>query len=658
MPKNSTFLALLLAASLAAGCSDARKTANSKLLGAADTARRYYNNATSLMSSPQFLDLSVKPPRAPRGTKISSTQKLVAATEPALDNQIPQLLTKAKTELQTALNENAEAASDTIKANAYQLLGDVQHAIGQYQSLSADLALARAADDREEALDQAASARNLVSLARFQAALARMPKSEVTKMRQDAEKAVAAANEAIAKHQSAISGLDQANAQLLETDKTLLEQASELNDQAEQSNAAKKLELMTKAEALKAKVTANSSQISSNQQAARNLTTQIAFENINLATGQDQLKALDQHLARMDQKGQEVSAARQQNMDAAAKALAAATTAAAQSAGQCEQAAKSDVTAAVAFTEAIKLYKQAEQAVNAEMQAAQTVQGQKPTKIDSLLTSLSDDQHLVNVITARAASELRLGDLYAGQLAVLAANRTLNDEMAKANAAVNGGAAASQPTTASADPAKISKLADEAYRGAIKDLESVAKGRLTQSPSKNTQWIYQGLLARAYLGQYQLTGDMSSLRKAGDIVDKATQDREHSPYVSAIVELSQLIHSHLPAAASAPASMPVNRPAAPAARGAATPAPAAPGGVPTAAPGAVTPAAPAAGAPSVPEAAPVAPVEPPSPGATTPPGAPAASPAPNPAPAGGATLVPSVEPPHPSVVVPPGGAAE
>ena len=103
------------------------------------------------------------------------------------------------------------------------------------------------------------------------------------------------------------------------------------------------------------------------------------------------------------------------------------------------------------------------------------------------------------------------------------------------------------------DTAKAKNEAVERFRAAQNDLEKITSTYLRSGEGANTLWIYQGMLADAYLGEYLLTRSQEVRAKAQQFLVQALANREYSPYVSTLVRLQQVL---VQPSASQPASEP------------------------------------------------------------------------------------------------------
>lgn len=83
-----------------------------------------------------------------------------------------------------------------------------------------------------------------------------------------------------------------------------------------------------------------------------------------------------------------------------------------------------------------------------------------------------------------------------------------------------------------AKPAEVKKQAETQYQQAVESY-AAALSELGSRPKR--RWAYQGQLATAYIGLYRLTGDADKRDKARDLLNKALEDRESSPYLKSLL---------------------------------------------------------------------------------------------------------------------------
>ena len=83
-----------------------------------------------------------------------------------------------------------------------------------------------------------------------------------------------------------------------------------------------------------------------------------------------------------------------------------------------------------------------------------------------------------------------------------------------------------------ADAADVKKQAETQYQQAV---ESYDKALSASDVGPQLRWADQGQLATAYIGLYQLTGDKETRDEARNLLAKALEDRESSPYLKALV---------------------------------------------------------------------------------------------------------------------------
>jgi hypothetical protein len=189
---------------------------------------------------------------------------------------------------------------------------------------------------------------------------------------------------------------------------------------------------------------------------------------------------------------------------------------------------------------------------------------EKPGVQDDILTSLTNEQHAATVTASKADAELALADLYSRQVYSGKVYAGLADTLSQVAARVKQPAPASVASLQQyvKDPAALIKSAESNYAAAEKDLDGIVRSGLRNSPAKTTLWMFQGMLARAYLGHYRLTGDATLVQKASEMIAKAVEGKEFSPYLAPVLQLRQISNEITGTAGPAATSKPSSKPAA------------------------------------------------------------------------------------------------
>jgi len=86
-----------------------------------------------------------------------------------------------------------------------------------------------------------------------------------------------------------------------------------------------------------------------------------------------------------------------------------------------------------------------------------------------------------------------------------------------------------------AGAADVKKQAETQYQQAVESYAKALKALAASDVGPQLRWAYQGQLATAYIGLYQLTGDKEKRDEARDLLAKALEGRESSRYLKSLV---------------------------------------------------------------------------------------------------------------------------
>lgn len=522
---------VLLICVVLTGCSNSKRDSADRLAGQIDKASRLFDHATALLANPP------KPPGADKSTGSETEDKDVDVPEPRpVDNtQVEAKLAQAEKILVEALPANPDAPLAT-RAEALHLLGQIHLAAGKHHATAAERLRRKADSIRMQTHNALALARSNTIQARFGTKLANLPKDKVIALRDEQVKQLAVLNSAIANIDDKIAVKTNDNDILIKENEALLLRSRSLRDQSEVIGGPKGLELLKDAQTIESKVNSKISRISANQKEIAvlmfdkaRLGQNVRDTGVKLATIRKRLEETDQFaLSTMkDVKITQRQATRQQKK---------AEECAAQVVECCKDIAGQEKLAIDALDKAGTRLGEAQKTLRSRINAAKAEMTESG-KTNEMLQSSSNEGRLVIIITARASSSLALGDLRRRQLAGDKANVALVDAIEPQSTTLADGLKGYL-----ADANKTRNLAEENYKQAENQLEEIMKLRL-KGDMRNTMWLSQAMLADAYLGHYELTGQKDILDQARQFVDEALADKKASPYLKRVVELQQLIQS-------------------------------------------------------------------------------------------------------------------
>ncbi|KPK86482.1 MAG: hypothetical protein AMJ81_01150 [Phycisphaerae bacterium SM23_33] len=578
---------VLLGSLLVAGCGDSGKAAaRKKLADRVDEARRLYGHAASTLAYPSYVDkvtgLSVAldetvvlkdgtrlegqvtrvgrkyriQARTGQAMEVSADQvaridmfktpdaDIDVSTQPAQTSEAVKLLDRARGLVSDALQANPKA-SPGAKADAEQLLGDIEFARGNLLAGQADQLRRRGAELRGHARALVNVARNHAVLMDFSKALANMSRKKIQQTHDDGQKELAAVNARIDAIDVKIADRRKQMAALTAGNAELLKEVQSLRDESEREGGPKGLELLKQAHARDRTRNDNQAKIDAAVGEIDNLLVDKGLEQGNAAAVQAKLAVIKAHLASMDEHAQAAEKAAQQaqaDVDRTFKDVQAVAERIVQT---CREAAAKEPAALNALAASAGHFGGSETQVRAERQAAESVQGERAGALTEVVRELADDKHLAGIVAAGASAELAQGELRSQQLAAAKDNAALAQaitELAK-QIGQDPPAVVEQLKAPLANEAATRQSAVKNYQQAEAGLERVVQTHLRDSIGRNTLWIYQGQLADTYLGHYRLTGDADVLTKAKKSVDDALSGREQSDYLRSVVRLRGLIEA-------------------------------------------------------------------------------------------------------------------
>jgi len=541
--RHDWLAAALLASVLIAGCTNPEKQDRRRLIERTDEARRLYVHAAALMANPRYTERATGRP-SPIGRKLKGSEIAVSTSGPAADARITDLLTRARDLLDQALRDSPQAPA-SAQADARLLLGQVLLARGGFHSAAAEALRVAAARQRTTTESLLACTEHHAGLAKFNAALAKMPRAKAVKARDGLRKEIAERSAEVKGFTGKIASLETDNTKLTAEATARLTQSRKTRDRSDTTTGSKGLALLTQAQKLEAEANARHGRVAANQAKIQELKVDRGFAEMKLTGAKDKLVAVDKRLAAMDADGQRVSAAGAKATQDAKAFYGRAGAAAAKVVTITRQAAVQDQQALAAFKDAGEQLARAGKHILAEIRDARKAQSDEPYDL-AIHEALADDQHLAGAIAAKASASKNSGDIRSRQLASHAANAALSKRLVTVGKALGVAApqAAADLAKTLADPAKVRAAANTDYQAAEKDLDQIQKAYLTSETGKNTQWMYQTLLADTYFGHFRLDPSNTKLRDAAaNLVRTARAGKEGSPHAVSMVRLAELIQA-------------------------------------------------------------------------------------------------------------------
>ncbi|MCK4624808.1 MAG: hypothetical protein KAV00_05825 [Phycisphaerae bacterium] len=537
MRYSKCLITVLLAGVVLAGCSNSKRDSSERLGSQIDEARRLFDHATAILANPQEVveTTAQQPPPTDDGTPNKDAN--VSTVKPVDYPLAEKKLAQARKILKKAISDNPDATIGT-KSDAIHLLGKIHLASGKYYSTAVDCLRCKADDLRLRSYNALALARSNSIQAQFGTKLANLPKDKITTLRDATAKHLTELNAAITKIDKEIRLRQKANTDISRDNAKLLEQVRKMRNDGEVAGGTKGLALFKQARVIESKVNDKAREIAANQQAIEIL----KFNKTRLQQKQTdtgvKLAAVKKRLQDMADFGRstmlDVKVARQR----ASERWQDAQKRAKEVVECCKKIAEREKLAIDALDNAVKRLNEAKKTIRRQINAANAAM-KESDKPNEILQTQSDERNLAAVITDKSSASLTLGDLRRRQIITAKANADLADAItkyagAKATTLVNE----LKGYLAEAD--KTKKLAEENYKEAENELKGILKLRF-KGNAKNDLWMCQALLANAYLGHYELTGQNDVLADAVKFVNEALDKKENSQYLEQVVKLQQLI---------------------------------------------------------------------------------------------------------------------
>ncbi len=552
--RQATFLWVVLLAAMV-GCSDTAKTSK-KVIDSLNDSRRLYQQASALLSNPPYTDAS--------GNVVIVTDVKLTAT--SLPEQVtPAENAEALKLLEAALAKFNELGGDlqnvpaSLKSDALLLKGQIQLARGRYFAASALRFAEQGWPDRLAVRVLVAQVGANESLSGFANTLSSGTLETVKQLQQQAQNELAALEKETAAKDVRIAALGKDNEALVKTNDDLSKQIQEKRKANLTASGEAGVALLKEVKDLERAMDANSAKIAANQSAIDALEADKAVKapllasiNSRITDAQDALQSSTSQKAAMAETGQkysqaatEVFAQLKEPVNPVNKVVE-----------NCRKARGQEEQAIEALTQAVEVLKQAQAEADQAFRSAQEIAKALPPGKEDTAKKMREaaEQHLVTVLALKSDASLWLGKLNSQRIALSDEIVPLGTSLAEVAKGLG------QEDTYSAlilgcavDTAKAKNEAVERFRAAQNDLEKITSTYLRSGEGANTLWIYQGMLADAYLGEYLLTRSQEVRAKAQQFLVQALANREYSPYVSTLVRLQQVL---VQPSASQPASEP------------------------------------------------------------------------------------------------------
>jgi len=502
-------VAAILAAGLVgmSGCSESRKTrASRELLGKVSLADKRYARALALLANPVY---KVAGESVPAGSGAAGQAEIEVAPVGQLHPEVMDLLGQIEQDLTAALAD-ADKADASDVALARMTLASAHALKGYCQMILAGEARQRLNATRSKAEDVLAAVTVKAGLVDYYQALASLGDEDLSAARRQA----IAEQAAVEDH---IKDIDERLAAMAEDKKTQAGTFQEKNAvaramsiEAGTGSAKEGMEKLQKALVLKALANKAESAMAEIERETAVLDSRRTALQVDLAGTQAKIAAADQEIvARRD-----LAASNKAGVSAAQVALKAEQDElgelVAAMAQACDELAAAQARASDAYDLALS---QLKQAAPAEPAVADV------RRADVLMSS---------------------ADVKAQSLASMQANASFLDGLRRylANAGADSGIAAVAGKLASfvAKPEVAKDSAAKQYQEAA-DLYKKALSRA----DRDHRWAYQGQLAAAYAGLYQLNGDAQSLQAARETLAEALKGNEFSPYLAPLAEIQKAL---------------------------------------------------------------------------------------------------------------------
>ncbi len=536
MRYSKCLITVLLAGVVLAGCSNSKRDSSERMGSRIDEARRLFDHATTILLNPQEV-VETTAQQSPPADGTPNKDANVPTVKPVDYPLAEKKLAQARRILKKAISENPDATIGT-KSDAIHLLGKIDLASGKYYSMAVDGLRCKADDLRLRSHNALALVRSNSIQAQFGTKLANLPKDKITALRDATARHLTELNADITKIDKEIRSRQKDNTKLSEKNATMMQDARKKRDDGEVAGGTKGLALFKQVQVIESKVNDKASEIAANQQAIEVLKfNKTRLQQKQADTGV-KLAAIKKCLQDMTDFGRstmlDVKVARQR----ASERWQDAQKRAEQVVECCKDIAEQEKLAIDALDNAAKRLNEAKKTIRSQINAANAAMkgSDKPNEI---LQTQSDERNLVTVIIDKSSASLTLGDLRRRQILTAKANADLADAITK-QAGAKATTLVNELKAYLTEADKTKKLAEENYKEAENELKGILKLRL-KGNARNTLWMCQALLANAYLGHYELTGQNDVLADAVKFVNDALADKENSQYLEQVVKLQRLI---------------------------------------------------------------------------------------------------------------------
>lgn len=518
------------------GCSDSSKEIR-KASDTLDEARRLYAQATGSLSAAPYTDESGKPITI---TETKLPKVSVPTTMQAEDPAALALLDKALAKVNEVAG-GAGAIPPSVKSDAFLLKGQIQLARGRYFAAAAIRYIDLGRPDRLAVRVTAADVIGSADVVDFAKQIAGGTLDKVTQLQTQAAAEQKALEDAVKAKDTQIDGLRKANDKLVGENQTLQKDLDDKRSKSQSTGGMAGVDLLKQAQDIQKQIDAKSAEIAANQ-------SKIAALDADKALMQPAIDAAKAKIAlakgRIDATTSQKAAVGEEGSKQAAKAVefyAQLKAPVAKVSEACKNAADQEKSAMTALGEAVSALTQAYSDAQQETGQAKEVA----------------DQHLATLMALRSDANLWMGKVdsrrisFSDEMVVL--SKLLTDAAAKAGQSGETFSQGLAPCIA--DTAKLKQEAVRYFEEAATDLEKITGTYFKSGSGKNIQWIYQGMLADAYLGKFMLTRSDEVRDKAKKLLEDALAGKEYSPYLATLAQLQQAL-GQVPASQSSSSPAP------------------------------------------------------------------------------------------------------
>jgi len=502
---------LLVGASVLTGCSEAKsRRAGKEILQKVDTAQRLYEKALALLANPVYKAGGQFAPII-ETTEISPGQ-IEFPPAGTLHPQAWKDLQQAEKILSGAMEAGAEALP-ADRAVGHRAMGRVVALKGYYLAAEASSARSRANKTLDQAEELIMLIRAQNDLVEYYDRLIAMSDEDVLEMRSSASAAAADLEARIGSTDAQLAELRKACETIIASNEELNAQARNLRVDSRLATGTKGLELLEKALEIERRVNRAASEVAGMEYTIGVLGAGRGVLALELAAVQGQLAAAEEILATRKSNKETNSKKRSELLVSIAAGLEKVETLLHDIAEASERARLAEDRAAGTYVQAVGQLKEARK--------LQDTSQSNPTAEEA-------DAHMA--LAGLYASRLKLqehGALLVGGLTKLWANLTPPREAPPAVGKVQAYISA---------PAATRKSAEQHYTAATE-----LYARALSAVERQQRWIYQGQLAAAYVGLYQLSRDPDVLDRAKEILREALKDKQASPYLAPVDRLQRLV---------------------------------------------------------------------------------------------------------------------